>query len=120
MLRSIFFLIGNILVVLGLSRILPDFVVSSYASAFWFVLVLSLLNIILVPFLRLLAFPINFVSFGLFSLIINIFVLIVTINFVNGVAITSGGFGPRAVTVLFVSVGLAIGQSVLNSVFKTQ
>lgn len=54
--------------------------------------VLSLVNIILKPILKIITFPINAVTLGFFGIIINAILLYITAYFVNGIQITGGFF----------------------------
>lgn len=87
--------------------ILPGFRVAGFGAALVAVLVLGLLNITLRPVLKLLSLPITCLTFGLFSLVINAFVLHIAARLVPGFAI--GG--------LFNTVVLALLYSLLSSFF---
>src|SRR3990167_10433715 len=53
-------------------------------------LVLSLVNYFVKPLLKVISFPINFVTLGIFGFFINAILLYLVIYFVNGVTVTSG------------------------------
>lgn len=73
----------------GLSYLLPGVHVSSFVSALFFALVLSVLNTVLKPVLQILGLPITLLTFGLFSLVINTMVLLLAANFTAGVTFDS-------------------------------
>ena len=61
----------NALTLLGLAYYLPGITVSTFYSALIAALVLGLINAILRPILVFLTLPINILSLGLFTLVIN-------------------------------------------------
>ena len=61
----------NLVVIFGLSRILPGFMELSLTQAGLFVVVLGLLNWTIVPIVKILALPLNFLTLGLVGFIIN-------------------------------------------------
>jgi len=54
---------------------LPGISVDGFEFAMLIALVLTLVNIFIKPLLKLIAFPINLISFGLFNLVINFGIL---------------------------------------------
>ena len=63
--------IVNALVLLGIAYIVPGIVVGSFYNALIVAVVLAIVNIILKPILVLLTLPINVMTLGLFTLVIN-------------------------------------------------
>ena len=61
----------NALTLLGLAYYLPGITVSTFYSALIAALVLGLINAVLRPILVFLTLPINILSLGLFTLVIN-------------------------------------------------
>lgn len=59
------------LVIIFISWIIPGIEVDNFLSAMIVCLVLGLINTFIKPFLALITLPITFVTFGLFSLILN-------------------------------------------------
>lgn len=76
-------------------------------------LVLALLNLLIRPVLMVLCIPLNVITFGLFSIIINAIILYTAAYFVPGFTIQS--FFPAAV-VLAIIIG--ISNSILSSILK--
>lgn len=89
-------------VVLITAYLVPGFVVADFGAAMVLVLVISLFNILVKPLLLLLTLPINFLTLGLFTLVVNAVVLQIAINVVPGVS--SRSFG----TTLLVSIVMAL------------
>jgi putative membrane protein len=116
MFRGLVFFVINVLVIMFLSFILPEFKVVSILSAATLVIVLTLLNWTLGGILKLFTLPLNFLSFGLLGFIINIFVLWVSLNIPQGVTISGSGFS-QLLTLLIISVSLSIGQGIGNAIF---
>ena len=71
------------------SFLLPFVKVSSPLSAIIAAVVISLLNAFLKPLLMLIAAPLILMSFGLFQLIINAFIVILTSRLVTGFSVSS-------------------------------
>lgn len=84
------------------ARWVPGFHVASPGSAVVAAVVLSLLNAVLRPLLLLLTLPINILTLGLFTLVINALVLWATAGLLRGVRIE--GFGAAFIAALIISV----------------
>lgn len=78
------------------------------ASALVAVAVIGLLNALVRPLLVKLTLPITAVTLGLFSLIINAFILLIAARLLPGLAITSWGWA------VAISIGLAILNTLLS------
>lgn len=74
------------LVILATAYLIPGFHVNSFGGAFVLVLVLTLLNILVKPLLILLTLPINIMTLGIFTLIINAIVLQLAVGIVPGIS----------------------------------
>lgn len=61
----------NAVVLLGIAYIVPGIVVGSFYNALIVAVVLAIINLILKPILVLLTLPINIITLGLFTLVIN-------------------------------------------------
>lgn len=66
--------------------------VNNYITAILVALVLSILNIFLKPILVLLTIPATIFSFGLFLLVINAIMIIITASLVDGFRVDSFGW----------------------------
>ena len=67
-----------------LSKILPGVGVDSYTTAIIVAIVLSLLNFIVKPVLVILTLPVTILTLGLFLLIINAIIILLTDYFIDG------------------------------------
>ncbi len=77
------FLLSGVAVVLT-SYLLPGVDVHDYWTALLVALVLSLVNIFVKPFLILLTIPLTFITLGLFLLVINALMILLTDYFIDG------------------------------------
>jgi len=85
--RIILHLIIAALAVYIASYLLPGVTVDSYWIAIIVALVLGILNAFLKPVLNLLTLPINILTLGLFSIVINAIIIILVDNIVPGFAV---------------------------------
>ncbi len=58
-----------------------------FVSAFWVALALAVLNTFLKPVLMLLSFPINLLTFGLFTIVVNTIIILIADFLVVGLVI---------------------------------
>ncbi len=77
----------NAVAVFAAAYLLPQVSVDAPLTALWVALVLGVLNSTLKPILKLLTLPINFMTLGLFGLLINLLILYVATLIVPGFAI---------------------------------
>lgn len=101
-------LVVNFLALFLINQLFSWVMIDSYVTILVMALVLTILNATVKPVLKFLCFPVTFLTFGLFSLVINAIVLQLTFMFVDGVYITS--FGATILAGIIVS----IANSVLN------
>mgnify|MGYP001418645008 FL=1 len=100
------------LAVVILSKILPGVAVEGYGSAIIVAIVIALLRLIVKPILVLLTLPITIITFGLFLLIINAFIIMMADYFVGGFAVVTIWWA------LLFSLLLSLFQSLLFSLIK--
>lgn len=100
------------LAVVILSKILPGVTVEGYGSAIIVAIVIALLRLIVKPILVLLTLPITIITFGLFLLIINAFIIMMADYFVGGFAVATIWWA------LLFSLLLSLFQSLLFSLIK--
>lgn len=81
--------LASALIVTIASYIVPGVHVAHFTTALWVALLLGVLNILLKPFLMLLTLPINIITLGLFTIIINAFIITLVALFVPGFTIDS-------------------------------
>ncbi len=105
-------LLLNAVAVVILSKLLNGVSVDSYTTAIIVAVVLSLLNIFVKPILIILTIPFTIITFGLFLLIINAFIIYLASNLIEGFSVNS------VWTAIIFSVLLSILQSILHSLLK--
>lgn len=105
-------LLLNGLALLTTAYIVPGFKVESFLSALLAALVIGFINTILRPVLTFLTLPINLVTFGLFTFMINALVLYLASLFVPGFKIEG------LAAALLGAVVLAIVSTILSHLVK--
>ncbi|MDO8497437.1 MAG: phage holin family protein [bacterium] len=105
-------LLINGLAVFISSKIIPGVVVDSFFTAIVFAVVLGIINVIIKPILLILTLPFNIVTLGLFTFILNAFLILLASLFVPGFSVH--GF----ITALLFSLVLSLVSSFLNSLAK--
>lgn len=102
--------IGTALALLVTSKFVPGFTITSPVAALSAVVIIALVNAIVRPILNILAFPVTFLTFGLFSFVINALCLLLA----SKIAATSGfridGFLPAFLG----SIVLSIASTLIN------
>ena len=89
--------------------ILPSVHIDSYSIALIVAIVLGLLNMLLKPILVLLTLPINILSLGLFTFVINALLVLLASSLVNGFSVDS------LLSALLFSLITSLTASFLNS-----
>ncbi len=84
-----------------------------FITATIFAIVLSLLNTFLKPILSLFALPITFLTLGLFQLVINTAIVLLTVRIVEGIEI-KGFINALLFSILFSVISWAIEQVVTD------
>jgi len=105
-------LLLNALAVVVLSKVLNGVSVDSYTTAIIVAVVLSVLNLIVKPFLILLTLPITIVTLGLFLLVVNALIILLADNLIDGFSVDG------IWTAILFSILLSILQSILHSLLK--
>jgi putative membrane protein len=90
------------ILLLVVSRLVPGFEVDGLRSALVAALVIGLVNATLGVFLKILTFPLSFLTLGLFLLVINALMLIFASSFVRGFVVH--GFAPAFLGALLLSI----------------
>ncbi|MBI2465425.1 phage holin family protein [Candidatus Shapirobacteria bacterium] len=99
------------MVILATAYLVPGFMVSGFTGALVLVLVLSLLNVLVKPILFLLTLPINILTLGLFTFVINAIVLQLAMKVVPGVG--SDSFKTTLIATLVMSLlSMAVGRMI--------
>ncbi len=82
-------LIVNALAVYLTSRLLPGISVDDFVSALIVAVVLGLINTFLKPVLVFLTLPINFITLGLFTLVIDALMVMLADSLITGFSVAS-------------------------------
>ena len=77
------------LILLIIDWLLDSVSIASYGTALLAVFLLSIMNLLVKPFLHLISLPITILTLGLFSFVINAFTFYITAFFIDGFVITS-------------------------------
>ncbi|MDX5324866.1 MAG: phage holin family protein [Bacteroidota bacterium] len=80
-------LIVNTLSVFAVAYILPGVKVDQFTTALIVAIVLAVLNVFLKPILIILTLPLTVVTFGLFLVVINALVILLTDNMIDGFSV---------------------------------
>jgi putative membrane protein len=102
--------LGTAVALLITSRIVDGFIVNNFVVALIAAVIIGLVNAFIRPILRLLAFPITLLTFGLFTLVINALTLWLASVLTPGYGFEIKGFLPA----LLGSIVLAIVSSIIN------
>lgn len=105
-------LLLNALAVVILSYALPGVGVDSMMTAIIVAIVLSLLNFLVKPILVILTLPITIVTLGLFLLVINAIIILLTSKLIDGFHVSSFWWA------IIFSLLLSFLQAILQSVLK--
>lgn len=89
------------------SYVVPGFNVTGFGAALWASAIVGLLNMFLRPILLLLTLPVNIITLGLFTFVVNAIVLKIAASMLSGFEISSWW------AAIFGAVILAIVQAIL-------
>lgn len=106
--RLIIRLLISTLAILVAANLVPGVHVDSTTTAVIVAIVLGLLNTFLRPILQILALPITILTLGLFYFVVNVFIILIAANLVDGFSID--GFIPA----LFFGLIMTVVSSVLG------
>jgi len=104
----------NALAIAVASHLLPGIFYFQLVDLLLAAAILGLLNAIIKPILIILTLPINIISLGLFTLVINAFLLALTGSFLSGFVVE--GFWPALIGAFIIS----IVSMILNSILKEE
>lgn len=80
--------------------IVPGFKIRSFGSALWASVIIGLLNMLIRPILLFLSFPINFLTLGLFTFVVNAIILRIAAGLLKGFDIDGWGSAITGAVVL--------------------
>ncbi len=106
MAKLIFKWVAFALVIMFVSWVIPGISVENFFTAMIATVVIVLINAIIKPVLMLLALPINIATLGIFSLVINAFLLMFAAYLVQGIEIN--GFISAFLGAIIISVFSAV------------
>jgi putative membrane protein len=92
-----------------MTTIFEGFKVEDYSSAVTAALIISILNVTVRPIMKIFAFPLTMITFGLFALVINAVTLIIADNLM-GSSLELGGF----FNAFIISIILSLANSILE------
>lgn len=101
------------LAILAAAYLLPGVHVASFVAALVVALVLGIINAVLKPILLLLTLPINILTLGLFTFVINALIILLVANLVTGFSVDGFWWA------LIFSIVLSIINSFLHSLNKS-
>ncbi|UQS81686.1 phage holin family protein [Bombilactobacillus folatiphilus] len=104
----------NTLLFMAIARLLPTiFYLDDWLTAVIAGFVLVLLNMTIKPILKIVSFPITFLTFGLFSIVINALTLEIVAALLSGFVFY--GFGAAMIVAIIMSIANAfVGYHVLR------
>lgn len=103
-------LVITALSLLGVAYLLPGVDVSSFYIALLVALILGVLNLVIRPILIVLTLPINILTLGLFTFVINGLLFWLVSTFITGFEVS--GFWVAVIGALIVSVFVWIGERI--------
>lgn len=107
-------LLVTALSLMAVAKILPSIEVSGFYIASIVAVLLGVLNLLVRPVLILFTLPINILTFGLFTFVINGFLFWFVSSFVDGFDVT--GFGIAFLGALIVSAFSYLGDKVIEEI----
>ncbi len=94
-----------------LTKFLDGVHLDNFTTAIFFAIVLSIVNLIIKPILKILGLPITILTLGLFSLVINALMVLIADYFIEGMEIDGFWWA------LIFSIALSVLTSLLNGIF---
>lgn len=79
----------NVFALLVVEYLVPGFHLASISAAIVAAIVIGIVNTFIRPIIQLIALPVSILTFGLFALLINVFLLWMTSRFVPGFVIAN-------------------------------
>lgn len=97
------------LVLLVTAYLVPGFKIESVSTALIVALVLGILNLLIKPLLIILTLPLNILTLGLFTFVINALLLLIASNLVGGFHVSS------LFTAIIASIVISIVSAIISS-----
>lgn len=105
-------LLATAFIVVALAKFLPGSYIDDYFTGIWVAIVLGLINLFIKPLLVILTLPVTLITFGLFLLVINALLILLSSELVSGFHVDGFWWA------LLFSVLLSFFQSILFSAFE--
>jgi len=115
--RAIIYLVVNILSLLLVKNLVTNFQVDNLTAAATFVVIMTLVNWVIMPVIKLFTLPITILTLGISNLIINFAAIWLIAGYVEGVSI-NGSIRDQAITVIILSVVLSLASGIAESLTK--
>lgn len=96
------------------SYLIPGVAVAGFWTAFWLALFLGIINVLVRPILILITLPINILTLGLFTFVINALLILLAASVIKGFSVS--GFW---IAMLF-SIVLSIVSYLLNALVRAK
>jgi len=87
MFKIVLNLVASTIAVMIAAKLIPGVAVTGFTVAATLAVVLAIINTFIKPVIKLLAFPVNFATLGLFSLVINAFLIMLADSLVDGFSV---------------------------------
>lgn len=107
-------LLVSSIAIFAAAYILPGVTVDSFWTAVIVALVLGALNLLVKPFITLLTLPITLITLGLFSLVINALMILLTDYFVEGLQVEN------FLWALALSIVISVVSGFLNTLLSNE
>ncbi|MCL4366010.1 phage holin family protein [Patescibacteria group bacterium] len=105
-------LVLNAIALLVTAYIVPGFHVTNFTTALLAAIVLGIVNTFIKPILNLITLPLNIITLGLFSFVVNAVVLFIVSSIVKG--LTIDGWLPA----ILGAIVLSVVSTILNTIIK--
>jgi len=100
-----------VLAIMISSYLIPGVAIAGFWAALWLALFLGIINVLIKPVLILITLPINILTLGLFTFVINALLILLAASVINGFSVS--GFWAA----MLFSIVLSIVSYILNSLF---
>ncbi len=97
-----------------LTKLLSGVHFNDFSTAIIFSIVLSILNMVVTPILKILGLPLTILTLGLFSLVINAIVILISDYFIDGMQVDGFWWA------FFFSIALSAITSLVGSMFLSE
>ena len=104
----------TVLAIMISSYLIPGVVVAGFWSALWLALFLGIINVLIKPILILITLPINILTLGLFTFVINAILILLASSVIKGFVVN--GFW----VALIFSIVLSVVSYILNMLVKAK